>query len=71
VVAHSWRVEDWHRVLKSGCRVEKIARAAAERIQRAAAINAVFAWRLAGPAMRGRAARPGPECEVYKLLRSD
>ena len=49
-----WRIEDWHRILKSGCGVEKIAHAAAERIQRAAAINAVIAWRLAALTMCGR-----------------
>ncbi len=49
-----WRIEDWHRVLKSGCGVEKIAHAAAERLQRAAAINAVIAWRLAALTMCGR-----------------
>ena len=49
-----WRIEDWHRILKSGCKVEEIAHAAAERIQRAAAINAVIAWRLAALTLCGR-----------------
>ncbi|MCY4460345.1 MAG: IS4 family transposase [Albidovulum sp.] len=48
------RIEDWHRVLKSGCRVEKIAHDDAERTQRAAAINALIAWRLAVLTMCGR-----------------
>jgi len=26
-----WRIEDWHRVLKSGCKVEEIAHKTAER----------------------------------------
>ena len=38
-----WRIEDLHRILKSGCRVEKIAHTAAERIDRAAAISASVA----------------------------
>ncbi len=44
-----WRIEDWHRILKSGCGVEKIAHAAAERLQRAAAINAVIALEAGRP----------------------
>ena len=49
-----WRIEDWHRVLKSGCKVEEIAHATAERLKRAAAINAVIAWRLAALTLIGR-----------------
>jgi hypothetical protein len=33
-----WRIEDWHRVLKSGCRVEDLRNETAERIKRAVAI---------------------------------
>lgn len=36
-----WRIEDWHRVLKSVCRVEKLAHETAERLRRAIAINMV------------------------------
>lgn len=41
-----WRIEDWHRVLKSGCRVEDLAHETAERLRRAIAINMVIAWRI-------------------------
>ena len=41
-----WRIEDWHRVLKSGCDVEDLADRYRERLERAVAINAVIAWRL-------------------------
>jgi len=30
-----WRIEDWHRVLKSGCRIEDIAHETAERLRSA------------------------------------
>lgn len=40
-----WRIEDWHRVRKSGCRVEALAHETAERLQRALAIKLVLAWR--------------------------
>ena len=43
-----WRIEDWHRILKSGCKVEFLGHRTGERIERAVTINAVIAWRLAG-----------------------
>ena len=33
--ARRWRIEDWHRILKSGCKVEELANRSAERIARA------------------------------------
>lgn len=50
-----WRIEDFHRVLKSGCAVEEIAHETAERIQRAVAINMVIAWRIMLMTLMGRA----------------
>jgi len=41
-----WRIEDWHRVMKSGCRIEHLAHKTVERLQRAIAINIVIAWRI-------------------------
>jgi hypothetical protein len=49
-----WRMEDWHRVLKSGCAVERIAHDTAERIRRAIAINLVIAWRIMLMTLLGR-----------------
>ena len=49
-----WRIEDWHRVLKSGCKVEYLAHRTGERIERAVTINAVIAWRLAAMTLLGR-----------------
>ena len=49
-----WRIEDWHRVLKSGCRIEKIAHDTAERLRRAIAINLVIAWRIMLMTLLGR-----------------
>jgi hypothetical protein len=51
-----WRIEDWHRVLKSGCRIEDVGHKTAERIQRAIAINLVIAWRIMLMALLGREA---------------
>jgi hypothetical protein len=41
-----WRIEDWHRVLKSGCRIERFAHKTVDRLRRAIAINLVVAWRV-------------------------
>ncbi len=49
-----WRIEDWHRVLKSGCKVEKLAHETAERLKRAIAINLVIAWRIMLMTLLGR-----------------
>ena len=49
-----WRIEDWHRVLKTGCKVEYLAHRTGERIERAVTINAVIAWRLTAMTLLGR-----------------
>jgi Domain of unknown function (DUF4338)/Transposase DNA-binding len=49
-----WRMEDFHRVLKSGCAIEKVAHHTAERIRRAIAINLVIAWRIMLMTLLGR-----------------
>ena len=49
-----WRIEDWHRVLKSGCRIEALQHKTAERLKRAIAINLVIAWRIMLMTLIGR-----------------
>ncbi len=49
-----WRIEDWHRVLKTGCRVEDLAHQRVERLERAIAINLVIAWRIMVMTLLGR-----------------
>ena len=49
-----WRIEDWHRVLKSGCRIEALQHKTAERLKRAIAINLVIAWRVMLMTLLGR-----------------
>jgi len=49
-----WRIEDWHRVSKSGCNAEKIANKTAERLKRAVAIKLVIAWRIMLMTLLGR-----------------
>jgi hypothetical protein len=55
-----WRIEDFHRVLKSGCAIEKIGHETAERIRRAIAINLVIAWRIMLMTLLGRETVPLP-----------
>jgi len=49
-----WRIEDWHRVLKSGCKAEDLANKTAERLKRAVAIKLVIAWRIMLMTLLGR-----------------
>jgi hypothetical protein len=49
-----WRIEDWHRVLKSGCRIYDLAHETAERLRRAIGINLVIAWRIMLMTLLGR-----------------
>ena len=49
-----WRIEDWHRVLKSGCSIDKLGHHSAERLERAMAIRMVIAWRVMLMTLLGR-----------------
>lgn len=49
-----WRIEDWHRVLKSGCEVEELRNETAERVKRALGIYLVIAWRVMLMTLLGR-----------------
>jgi len=41
-----WRIEEWHRALKTCCGAEEPANRTAERLKRLLAINMVLAWRV-------------------------
>lgn len=58
-----WRIEDWHRVMKSGCKIEELGHETAERLKRAIAINMVIAWRIMLMTLMGREC-PGLPAEV-------
>ena len=49
-----WRIEDWHRVIKSGCKIEELANKTAERLMRAISINLVVGWRIMLMTLLGR-----------------
>lgn len=71
-----WRIEEWHRVLKSGCGVLNHQNHSAESLARAISIDAVVAWRIMLLALLGRDLPELPcdllfnqwECEVLQLL---
>jgi hypothetical protein len=58
-----WRIEEWHRVLKSGCRIESHQHHTADRLARAVCIDAVIAWRVMLLALLGREI-PEMPCEL-------
>jgi hypothetical protein len=49
-----WRIEDWHRVLKTGCRIEELRNESVHRLERMIAIYLVIAWRVMLMALLGR-----------------
>ena len=49
-----WRIEDWHRVLKSGCGIEKLAHKTRTRLERAIAIRLVTDKRIVHMTLLGR-----------------
>ncbi|NWG14687.1 MAG: IS4 family transposase [Acidobacteria bacterium] len=57
------RIEEWHRALKSGCRIESHQHRTADRLARAISIDAVIAWRVMLLALLGRQV-PEMPCEL-------
>ena len=58
-----WRIEEWHRVMKSGCHIESHQHHTADRLARAICIDAVIAWRVMLLALLGREV-PEMPCEL-------
>jgi hypothetical protein len=58
-----WRIEEWHRVMKSGCKILEHQNHAAEALLRAIALDAVIAWRIMLLALLGRTV-PGLPCDL-------
>jgi len=49
-----WRIEEWHRVLKSGCKVQEHQHTTADRLKIVIAMDAVLAWRIQLATLLGR-----------------
>ena len=58
-----WRIEEWHRVLKSGCRIEAHQHHSAAKLACAIAIDTVMAWRVMALTLLGREA-PNLRCDL-------
>ena len=58
-----WGIEVWHRILKSGCRLEARQFQKAERLHRALVLYSVLAWRIFYATMLARAV-PDVPCSV-------
>ena len=71
-----WRIEEWHRVLKSGCHIESHQHQTAEKLARAIAVDTVIAWRVMTLTLLGREVPEIPcelifsswECRLLKKL---
>jgi hypothetical protein len=71
-----WRIEEWHRVLKSGCKILEHQHHDAATLLRAIALDAVIAWRIMLLGLLGREVPGLPaalvfdpcECEALDLL---
>lgn len=60
-----WGIEVWHKVLKSGCRIEARQLETAERLKRCLTLYTVIAWRVLYATMLSRAV---PEASCLALL---
>lgn len=58
-----WGIEVWHKILKSGCQIEKIQLETAARLIRCLTLYSVIAWRIFYATMLARAVPDAP-CTV-------
>ncbi len=63
-----WRIEDWHCVLKTGCKVEYLGHRTGDRIERAVTLQAVIAWLLLAMALLGRETPERPALLLFTPL---
>jgi hypothetical protein len=62
-----WGIEVWHRILKSGCRIEARQLSTGERLQRCLTLYSIIAWRVFYATMLARAV-PEMPCDVLLEL---
>lgn len=60
-----WGIEEWHRVLKSGCGVEQREFKTAEHLQRVLAFDLIVAWRILACLKLGRVLPQLPATVLY------
>lgn len=62
--AARWGIEQWHKVLKSGCRIEMRQLESMERLQRLITVYAVIAWRIFYATLLARLV-PDMKCSAF------
>jgi len=60
-----WGIEEWHRVLKTGCGVEQREFKTAEHLQRVLAFDLIVAWRVLASVKLGRQLPQLPATVLY------
>jgi len=60
-----WKIERFHFILKSGCKIEKLRLETSERLEKAITLYAVIAWRLAWITYQARVTPDMPCCAVF------
>ena len=68
-----WGIESWHKVLKSGCRIEAKQLETADRLRRCLAVYRVVAWRVLYATLLARALPDAPctallDAEAWQAL---
>ncbi len=63
-----WGIEQWHKILKSGCRIETRQLESLQRLQRLLTLYAVIAWRVLYATMLSRLA---PQLRCTAILNED
>ena len=63
--ARRWRIEEWHRVMKSGCKILEHQHRDAGTLLRAIALDAVIAWRIMLLGILGREVPGLPAAMVF------
>jgi len=66
-----WRIEEWHRVMKSGCKILNHQNHSAPVLLRAIALDAVIAWRLMLLALLGREVPELPAGTLFSPCESE
>ena len=60
-----WTIEEWHRILKSGCHVEAREFKSAQTLERALAFDFMIAWRVLATVKLGRTVPQLPADILY------
>ena len=66
--AHRWKIETFHKVLKSGCRAEDLKLRSAERLVNAVAVFCILSWRIFWLTMMKRADPEGSPRSAFTQI---